>query len=441
MSKDKASARALIPFGVFMLFYLGLSLWNNDFYSTPMPIAFLVASAFAMLSDCRRKLMEKVEIFASGMGNNDIMIMCLIFILAGAFASTAQAMGAVDSTVLIARKFIPENLMLVGFFFISCFISLAIGTSCGTIAALTPIAAGLLTGSSGNPALLLGAVVGGAMFGDNLSMISDTTIAATRTQKVSMKDKFLQNIKIALPAALFCIVIYCFMGKEGNFTGSELPEISGMDIVKILPYLLILAGALCGLNVMLLLSGGTVFAMIIGITGKSFTFQEALTTAGSGIAGMSETLIVAILAGGLLAMIRHNGGITFLLEKITGAVRGKKGCEAGIMLLVSAVNLFTANNTVAIVISGPVARELSEKFHCDSKRIASILDSASCVIQGLIPYGAQLLIAVGIANEMGVQITPPQIIAKLYYPMLLGIMLILSIVFSGKFSRSKPVKK
>jgi Na+/H+ antiporter NhaC len=432
MSKDKISAAALIPFGVFMLFYLGLSIWNNNFYSTPMPIAFLVASASAMLFDRRKKLMEKVEIYASGMGDKDIMIMCLIFILAGAFASTAQGMGAVDSTVLIARKFIPGELMLAGFFFISCFISLAIGTSCGTIAALTPIAAGLLTGGNGDPALLLGAVVGGAMFGDNLSMISDTTIAAARTQNVAMKEKFFQNIKIALPAALIAVIFYFFLGKNSAFVPGELPEISSMDIIRTLPYLVILIGALCGLNVMFLLFGGTLLAMIIGIAGNTFTFQEALGEAGSGITGMSETLIVAILAGGLLAMIRHNGGITFMLEKITAAIRGKRGCEAGIMLLVSAVNLFTANNTVAIVIAGPVARELSDKFHCDRKRIASILDSGSCVIQGIIPYGAQLLIAVGVAGELGVEITPPQIIAKLYYPMLLGVMLIISIAFSGK---------
>ena len=429
MSKENASAKALLPFGIFMLFYLGLSVWNHDFYSTPMPIAFLVASASAMLFNRKQKLMEKVEIFASGMGNNDIMIMCLIFILAGAFASTAQTMGAVDSTVLIARKFIPQELMLMGFFFISCFISLAIGTSCGTIAALTPIASGLLASDgSSDPALLIGSVVGGAMFGDNMSMISDTTIAATRTQNVAMKDKFLQNIKIALPAALICIVIYGIIGKNSSFNTADLQAVTRMDMIKILPYLLILIGALCGLNVMLLLFGGTVFAMVIGIAGGSFTFQQALTNAGNGIAGMSETLIVAILAGGLLAMIRYNGGITYLLKKITRTIRGTKGCEAGIMLLVSVINLFTANNTVAIVIAGPVAKELAGKFNCDPRRIASILDSASCVIQGLIPYGAQLLIAVGVANGLGVEVSPLQIIGKLYYPILLGAMLIVAIV-------------
>ena len=433
---------ALIPFLVFLLFYLGLSLWSGDFYSVPMPLAFLVAGASAfLLNRPRTTLAEKVECFARGMGESNIMVMCLIFILAGAFAATAKAAGAVDATVLICRHLIPEQLILGGFFLISALISLAIGTSCGTIAAVLPIAVGLVEPMQLSPALMAGAVIGGAMFGDNLSMISDTTIAATRTQGVAMRDKFLVNLKMVLPVALIALMLYTVLGLRSatGDTWTTLPTVSGWELLFTVPYLLILLGAMCGMNVMLLLFSGTVLSIAVGCLSGKLTFWAALASGGSGIQAMSETLIVALLAGGLLHMIRHNGGIDFLLTHIERRIRAQWQCEFGVMLLVGCVNLFTANNTVAIVVSGPIARLLATRYACDPRRIAGILDTASCAVQGIIPYGAQLLIAIGILKNAGIPLHALELIGALYYPFLLGIALVGSISLHGmrlrKFAR------
>ena len=418
--------RALIPFFVFVVFYLGLSIWAHDFYKVPMPTAFLVASAAALMLDHKRPLSEKVEVYARGMGEPNIMIMCLIFILAGAFAATAKGMGAVDGAVAIARAVVPDSLMLLGMFLVASFISLAVGTSCGTIAALTPIAVGLSGGLSISPALLLGAIIGGAMFGDNLSMISDTTIAATRTQNIAMRDKFRQNILLVLPAVAITSVIYLFCG--GSAQPDETAQaVTWANAFAVLPYLLILVFALLGWNVMLLLFAGTVMAGITGIINGAFDFWGMLDLIGKGTLGMSETLIVAILAGGLLQTIRRNGGIGYLMEKIKKPVRTARGCEFGVLLLVAVINLFTANNTVAIVIAGPIARELSEQYHCSAKRIASILDTGSCVVQGMIPYGAQILIAAGVAQTSNLDVSSLSLVGSLFYPMLLGVCLIAAI--------------
>ena len=427
----EARFKALVPFIVFMVFYLGLSVWAKDFYFVPMPVAFVVASATAFLLNRKQKFDEKVEIYAKGMGETNIMIMCLIFILAGAFSTVAKAMGAVDATVLIARHLIPSQFILAGFFLISCFISLAIGTSCGTIAALTPIAVGLIKAVGMPPSLMLGAVIGGAMFGDNMSMISDTTIAATRTQNVAMRDKFITNFKMILPAAVLTVILYYFAGR--NFAaGDKLDTVTLKHIFAVVPYIFILAGALLGMNVMALLFCGMIMAGAVGILNDSLTFKMTLTEVGRGALGMSETLIVAILAGGLLALIRYNGGISYLIGKIEKMIKSTKGCEAGIALLVAAVNLFTANNTVAIVVAGPIAKMLSDKYNCDGKRIAGILDTASCAVQGLIPYGAQILIAVGIANGAGIEVPAFGLTAALYYPMLLAISLAAAIAIGRK---------
>ena len=415
--------RALIPFFVFIVFYLGLSIWARDFYKVPMPTAFLVASAAALMLDHKRPLAEKVEIYARGMGEPNIMIMCLIFILAGAFASTAKGMGAVDGAVAIARAVVPDSLMLLGMFLVASFISLAVGTSCGTIAALTPIAAGLAGGNSLSPALLLGAIVGGAMFGDNLSMISDTTIAATRTQNIAMRDKFRQNILLVLPAVVITSAIYLICGGAAQPTEAA-QAVTWANAFAVLPYLLILVCALLGWNVMLLLFAGTVLAGITGIINGAFDFWGMLDLVGKGTLGMSETLIVAILAGGLLQTIRRNGGIGYLMEKIRKHVRSSRGCEFGVLVLVAVINLFTANNTVAIVIAGPIARELSEQYHCSAKRIASILDTGSCVVQGMIPYGAQILIAAGVAQTSNLDVSSLSLVGSLFYPMLLGVCLL-----------------
>ena len=430
--------RALIPFFVFVVFYLGLSIWAHDFYKVPMPTAFLVASAAALVLDHKRPLGEKVEIYARGMGEPNIMIMCLIFILAGAFAATAKGMGAVDGAVTIARAVVPDSLMLLGMFLVASFISLAVGTSCGTIAALTPIAAGLAGGLSISPAVLLGAIVGGAMFGDNLSMISDTTIAATRTQNIPMRDKFRQNILIVLPAVAVTSAIYLFCGGGAHpaADGAAQP-VTWANAFAVLPYILILVFALCGWNVMLLLFAGTVLAGITGIINGAFDFWGMLDLIGQGTLGMSETLIVAILAGGLLQTIRRNGGIGYLMEKIKKPVRSARGCEFGVLILVSVINLFTANNTVAIVIAGPIARELSEQYHCSAKRIASILDTGSCVVQGMIPYGAQILIASGVAQASEMDVSSLKLVGSLFYPMILGVCLIAAIAIHTEKPRLK----
>ena len=417
--QPKANGLALLPFLVFLVFYLGLSLWAHDFYKVPMPIAFVVASAAALFLNLRRPLSDKVDTYAAGMGDANIMIMCLIFILAGAFATIAKGMGAVNAAVEIAQALIPSNLMLAGFFLIACFISLAIGTSCGTIAALTPIAVGLVEPMQINPGLMIAAVVGGAMFGDNLSVISDTTIAATRTQGVAMRDKLIQNSRIAIPPAVVALVVYALAGKSGAaFTA---PAITWNHILLVTPYLLILLLAFLGMNVMLLLFSGSLLAAVIGNCLGKFDFWGGLKLVGDGTLGMSETLIVAILAGGLLGTIRQNGGIQWVMEKIERAIGGARGCEFGVWLLVSAVNFITANNTVAIVVAGPIAHDLADRFHCRSERIASILDTGSCIVQGLIPYGAQILIAVGLAKTAGFEISGLHIISHLYYQAFLAV--------------------
>ena len=437
-----ASLMALMPFMVFIVFYLGLSLAVEDFYSVPMPVAFLVASSAAMIYDRTRKLDEKVDVFARGMGERNIMIMCLIFILAGVFASIAKATGAVEAAVVISRHLIPDSLFVVGIFAVSCFISLAIGTSCGTIAALTPIAAALVKTMHVTPELAIGAVIGGAMFGDNMSIISDTTIAATRTQNVNMRDKFFANLRIILPAAVVSVLIYLFIGMSHNIQATEkLVPVSWIHIVNIVPYIFILIGALAGFNVIMLLFCGSVLAGIIGIAVGKIGFREVLAASGSGALGMSETLIVAILAGGLLAVIRENGGISYLMNWIEKRIAGKRGCEFGTVLLVSVVNLFTANNTVAIVITGPIARDLAQKFNCDPKRIASILDTASCVVQGLLPYGAQMLIALGIAKAAGLEISSLKLCCFAFYPILLALALLLSILLMPLLGRIFKRKK
>ena len=423
-------ARALIPFGVFLIFYLGLSIWSNDFYKVPMPVAFLVASATALLLNRKATLKSKIELFAHGMGDVDIMTMCLIFILAGAFASTAKAMGAVDATVELALAVIPPNLLLTGLFVVACFISLAIGTSVGTIAALGSIAVGLSQSLNVPAGFCLGAVVGGSMFGDNLSMISDTTIAATRTQHVEMKSKFYSNIRIALPAALVTVILYLFL--SGSAYAPQLRPLSLGSSIAVLPYLSVLVLALFGFNVMALLMFGTLFSGIIGLFNGAFDLWGFLDILGKGALSMSETLIVALLAGGLLKVIRYNGGIEYLLLQIEKHIRGRRGGELGISLLVMAVNVFTANNTVAIVIAGPIARDISERYGIEPKRSASLLDTSSCIIQGILPYGAQVLAAVGLASKASIPVSSADVLKFLCYPYILAFFLLLSILFSVK---------
>ncbi len=427
---------ALIPFFVFVVFYVGLSVWANDFYKVPMPAAFAVASAAAFFLNRKSPVEEKVNVYASGMGETNIMLMCLIFILAGAFAAVAKAMGAVDAAVLITRNLIPARFLLSGIFVVSALISLAIGTSCGTIAALTPIAAGLVTPMGVRPEVMLGAVIGGAMFGDNLSMISDTTIAATRTQNVPMREKFYANFKMVLPAAAVAVIVYILTG-QSEYTGNVSTAANWKHIIQIIPYVLVLILALAGFNVIPLLFFGVLFSCVLGIMTGAFDIWGALEACGKGTLGMSETLIVAILAGGLLKLIRWNGGIAYLMEKIRKLISSGSGCEIGIFVLVALVNFFTANNTVAIVIAGPIAKELSDRYDCEPRRIASILDTASCFVQGLIPYGAQMLIAVGIARSCGLKISTLSLLGTQYYQWLMLLALTTSFAVRRYKNRSQ----
>ena len=430
MKNIRPNGWALIPFLVFAVFYVGLSVWANDFYKISMPVAFLVASASALLFNRKKTLEEKIDHYAFGMGETNIMIMCLIFILAGAFATVAKGSGAVDAAVALAQTVIPVKLMVAGVFLVSCLISTAIGTSCGTIAAVAPIALGFAGPLQLSPALLLAAVIGGAMFGDNLSMISDTTIAATRTQGVQMKDKFIANFWIAMPAAALALVGYALSGSAvGSVTA---PAVGWREFLLVSPYVLILVLALLGLNVMGLLFSGTVLATAVGLCLGKFDFLGALDFVGKGTLGMSETLIVAILAGGLFRTVYANGGVSWLTEKISALVRGARTCELGVFVLVSAINCFTANNTVAIVIAGPIAKECADRFGANPVRIASVLDTASCVIQGLIPYGAQILIAIGIAKGLSLTIGTFDLIAHFYYQPLLAIAVFVTMFFSKR---------
>ena len=420
--------RALIPFGVFLVFYMGLSIVSGDFYRVPMTVAFLVASASALVLNHKASLKSKIDLFAHGMGDINIMTMCLIFVLAGAFAETARRMGAVDSTIQIALSFIPPHLMLCGLFMVACFISLAIGTSVGTIVALTPIALGVTQTLGISGGLCLGAVVGGAMFGDNLSMISDTTIAATRTQGIEMREKFTANLHVAAPAAIVTVILYIILSHTGEpMAGRHLTLKMFLDVI---PYLCILVLALTGLNVMALLMLGTLLAGVIGIINGSFSFWEFLAAAGVGARSMADTLIVAILAGGLLKVIRYNGGIEYLMKKIERLIRGCRSCEFGIALLVGVVNVFTANNTVAIVIAGPIAKDLAKRYEVSPARSASILDTTSCIVQGMIPYGAQILSAVGLAGAAAVSAS--EVMKFLCYPYVLALFLTGSILLAGR---------
>lgn len=422
--------RALIPFFVFIVFYLGLSIWARDFYKVPMPTAFLVASAAALVLDHKRPLSEKVEIYARGMGEPNIMIMCLIFILAGAFASTAKGMGAVDGAVAIARAVVPDSLMLLGMFLVSSFISLAVGTSCGTIAALTPIAAGLAGGLSipGDPARR-------DRGRRHVRRQPLHDLRHDHRRHTHAEHPHARQVPPEHPAGAAGVRRdfgdLPFLRRQGaggrGGAGRDLVERVRGSAVPADPRL-----RAAWLERDAAAFRRTVLAGITGIINGAFDFWGMLDLVGKGTLGMSETLIVAILAGGLLQTIRRNGGIGYIMEKIRKPVHSARGCEFGVLVLVAVINLFTANNTVAIVIAGPIARELSEQYHCSGKRIASILDTRSCVVQGMIPYGAQILIAAGVAQTSNLDVSSLGLVGSLFYPILLGICLIVAIAIHGK---------
>ena len=411
--------KALSPLLVFLILYLATSIIAQDFYAVPIAVAFLFSSIYALLT-LKGTMTERIKIFAKGSGNSTMVLMLAIFILAGAFAASAKTMGAVDATVNLALKYLPEQTILPGIFLASCFISLSIGTSCGTIAALTPLAVGIAQQSGISTPLMVGLVVGGTYFGDNLSFISDTTIVATQTQGCSMKDKFRTNIRIVAPVALLMLIIYFFLGKQAT----TLTHINEVNFWLVLPYLAVVILAICGMNVLLTLSIGTLLTGIIGIVFNSYSIFGWLAAMNEGMMGMSELIIVTILAGGMFEVIRHNGGIDLIIKALTKRIKGQKGGELSIAALTCLVNVCTANNTVAIITTGPIAKDIAKRLHIDPRRSASILDTASCFTQGILPYGAQVLIAAGLSD-----VNPIAIISHLYYPMLIGIALLLAICF------------
>lgn len=409
--------RALSPLFVFLVLYLATSIIAQDFYKVPITVAFLVSALFAIWQ-MKGSAEKRMQIFAKGAGNQQMVLMLLIFVLAGAFAASAKAMGAVDATVNLTLLYLPESFILPGVFLASCFISLSIGTSCGTIAALTPVAVGIAQQSGIDVGMMVGLVVGGTYFGDNLSFISDTTIIATQTQGCKMNDKFKVNSRIVVPVAIIMLITYFFLGKGIDIT-HEIPQV---DFWKVVPYLVVIITALYGIHVLLVLVIGLVMSGLIGIIEGSYDLFGLFSSMNDGMMGMAELIIVTILAGGMLEIIRHNSGIDFIISKITKNISSKRGAEFSIAALVSLVNICTANNTVAIITTGPIARDIATKFGIDSRKSASILDTMSCFTQGLIPYGAQVLIAAGLSN-----LNPIQIIPWLFYPMLIGVAMVLSI--------------
>ena len=411
--------KALSPLIVFLVLYLATSIIAQDFYKVPIAVAFLVSATYALLT-VRGTMNERIKIFAKGAGNSTMVLMLAIFILAGAFAASAKTMGAVDATVNLALKYLPEQAILPGIFLASCFISLSIGTSCGTIAALTPLAAGIAQQSGISTPMMIGLVVGGTYFGDNLSFISDTTIVATQTQGCSMKDKFRVNISIVAPVALVMLIVYFFLG-ESVSTPAEVGE---ANFWLVLPYLAVVILAICGVNVLLSLGIGIFLTGIIGMVMGTYDVFGWFAAMNEGMMGMSELIIVTILAGGMLEIIRHNGGIELIIKALTRNIQSKRAGEMSIAALTCLVNVCTANNTVAIITTGPISKDIAQRFRIDPRKSASILDTASCFTQGLLPYGAQVLIAAGLS-----EVNPIAIIPNLYYPMLIGVALILAILF------------
>ena len=410
---------ALSPLLVFILLYLVTSIIARDFYKVPITVAFMASSIYAVIISRGMTLRKRIEIFNKGAGTSQMMLMIWIFVLAGAFANSAKMMGAIDATVNLALFLLPAKMILAGLFLAACFISLSIGTSVGTIVALVPIAAGMADYTGMSLPMIVAVVVGGSFFGDNLSFISDTTIVATSTQECRLSDKFRVNSYLVMPVACFMLIVYIFMGIH---TQAVHPS-GNIDILKVIPYSVVLVTAVLGMNVMAVLTIGLFLTGIIGILLGAFDFFGWMQAMGNGILGMGELIIITIMAGGMLELIKYNGGIDFIISHMTRQVNSKRGAELSIATLVSLVNICTANNTVAILTVGGIAKKIGDRFGVDNRKCASILDTFSCMMQGIIPYGAQLLMAGGLAA-----INPISIIPFLYYPFLLGIMALASIL-------------
>lgn len=411
---------ALSPLFVFIAFYLITSIIAGDFYKIPITVAFMVSSIYAIIICGGKPLMQRINTYSRGAATEQMMLMIWIFVLAGAFAHSAKMMGSIDATVNLTLSLLPPQMILAGLFLAACFISLSIGTSVGTIAALVPIAAGVATETGTDVALMTAIIVGGSFFGDNLSFISDTTIMATQTQGCRLSDKFRVNVFIVAPAAIVILIVYFLMG-----TGMQTPQqIPPVEWVKVIPYLVVLVTAILGMNVMAVLTIGILLTGLIGLLTGSFDIYGWFGAMGEGILSMGELIIITMMAGGMLELIRQQGGIDFIIRLLTRRVNSKRGAELSIAALVSLVDICTANNTVAILTVGRISKEVGDRYGVNNKKCASILDTFSCTIQGLIPYGAQMLIAAGLAS-----LNPVSILPYLYYPFALGIFALLSILF------------
>ncbi len=427
--EQKGRAIALLPIGVFLVVFLGSGILTGDFYAMPAIVAFLLALLVAFLQNQRLPFDQKIKVIAKGISDENIITMCLIFLCAGGFSGAVTAAGGVESTVNLGLSILPSQVAVVGLFLIGCFISVSMGTSMGTIAALAPIAVGISEKTGYAMAICIGAVVCGAMFGDNLSMISDTTIAAVKTQGCQMRDKFKANFLIVLPAAIVTIGIFWMLTRHTDYTGSsDLPY----NLWQVLPYVLVLVGALAGCNVFVVLISGTVLSLIVGVFTGALSLNEIFTAVGGGtigemeiggVMGMYDITVISIVVACIVSLVKEYGGIQFLLQFFRARIKSRKGAQLGIAGLALLIDACTANNTVAIVMAGPIAKELSEEFEVEPKRSASLLDIFTSVGQGIIPYGAQLLSAATLTG-----LTPYQIMPYLYYPILMAVSAILCIM-------------
>ena len=421
MGNERGNGAALLPIGVFLVIFLGSGIITGDFYAMPAIVAFLIALLVAFIQNRGLSFQEKISIISRGVGDENIITMSLIFLSAGAFSGAVTAAGGVESTVNLGLSILPAKVAVVGLFVIGCFISVSMGTSMGTIAALAPIAVGISEKTGFSLAICIGAVVCGAMFGDNLSMISDTTIAAVKTQGCEMKDKFKENFFIVLPAAIITIIIFLVITRNANF---KLTEELTYNIFRVLPYILVLVGALIGINVFVVLIGGTVISLIVGVATGSLAVWEMFSSVGEGVTGMYDITVISIVVACIVSLVKEFGGIQFILNLIKKSIKGQRGGEVGIAGLSLLVDMCTANNTVAIVMAGPIAKEISDEFEISPRRSASLLDIFTSVGQGLIPYGAQLLSAASLTG-----LTPFNIMPYLFYPILMAISAVLFILF------------
>src|SRR5574344_382716 len=415
----KKGALALSPLLVFIVLYLVTSIIARDFYKVPITVAFMVSSVYAVCITGGIPLRKRIDIFSKGAGTEQMMLMIWIFVLAGAFANSAKVMGSIDATVNLTLNLLPGNMLLAGLFLAACFISLSIGTSVGTLVALCPIAAGIAHSTEASIPLLTAIVVGGSFFGDNLSFISDTTIVATTTQECKLSDKFRVNSFIVMPAAILILIAYIILGSNVH-SPQHIPPV---EYTKVIPYLVVLITAIFGLNVMAVLTLGITLTGIIGLLDGAYDLFGWFGSMGDGILGMGELIIITMMAGGMLELIKYNGGIDFIISKLTRHINSKRVAELSIAALVSIVDVCTANNTVAIITVGGIAKKIGDRFGLDNRKCASILDTFSCTMQGIIPYGAQMLMAAGLA-----QVNPIKILPYLYYPYALGIAALLSII-------------